>query len=122
LDHRKQWIEDRLRELVGIFSVECAGFALMDNHLHVLLRLDSAKANGWSDEEVARRWYGLFPLRDVTGRALAITGAWIAHFTGDKAWVTQIRKRLADLSWFMKCLNDSYQAFPAPCANPQPAR
>ena len=52
---RKQWIENRLRELVGIFAIEFAGFSVMDNHLHLLLRIDSLKAEGWSAEEVARR-------------------------------------------------------------------
>jgi hypothetical protein len=37
----------------------------MDNHLYILLRLDPRKAQGWSPEEVARRWVALFPLRDV---------------------------------------------------------
>jgi hypothetical protein len=106
LGHRKQWIENRLRELVGIFSVECAGFALMDSHLHVLLRLDSARANAWSDEEVACRWYRLFPVRDIKGTALPITKAWISHFRGDKTWVATIRTRLANLSWFMKSLKE----------------
>ena len=38
-EHRKDWLENRLRELVGVFAVEVAGYALMDNHLHVLVRL-----------------------------------------------------------------------------------
>ena len=41
---RKQWIEDRLKELVGVFAVELAGFAVMDNHLHLLVQLDSKKS------------------------------------------------------------------------------
>ena len=28
----------------------------MDNHLHLLVRLDPEVAKGWSDEEVVRRW------------------------------------------------------------------
>ncbi len=106
MSHRKKWIEDRLKELVGIFSVECAGFALMDNHLHVLLRLDSARANGWSDEDVVRRWFQLFPLRDITGKALAITEARVLQFVAHSDWVAKTRTRLADLSWFMKCLKE----------------
>ncbi len=38
--HRKDWIVSRLRELVGVFAIHCGGFAVMDNHLHLLLRLD----------------------------------------------------------------------------------
>jgi hypothetical protein len=40
------------------------GFSVMDNHLHVLLRLDPELADGWSDEEVVRCWGRLFPPRD----------------------------------------------------------
>src|ERR1700722_10387271 len=38
-DHnRKEWIENRLEELAGIFAVSVGGFSLMNNHLHLLLR------------------------------------------------------------------------------------
>jgi hypothetical protein len=37
------------------------GFSVMDNHLHLLGRLDPGVAQGWSDEEVVRRWGRLFP-------------------------------------------------------------
>ena len=71
--HRKDWILVRLRQLVEIFAIDCAGFAIMDNHLHLLLRLDSQWAQSWSDEEVARRWLTLFPVRDLTGKAFRIS-------------------------------------------------
>ncbi len=47
---RKAWIDRRLRELAEIFSISVAGFSVMDNHLHVLARLDPQVAAGWSDE------------------------------------------------------------------------
>ena len=34
---RKSWIEYRLEELAEIFSVAVAGFAILDNHLHLLV-------------------------------------------------------------------------------------
>ena len=40
---RKSWIEHRLEELAEIFSVAVAAFAILDNHLHLLARLDSAR-------------------------------------------------------------------------------
>jgi len=43
---RKSWIEHRLQELVQIFSVAVAGFAILDNHLHILVRLDPDVAKG----------------------------------------------------------------------------
>ena len=54
-EHRKLWIEDRLELLAANFAVSACGFAVMDNHLHVLARLDPAAASEWSDEEIVRR-------------------------------------------------------------------
>jgi hypothetical protein len=35
---RKLWIDNRLEELAGIFSIAVGGFSVTDNHLHVLVR------------------------------------------------------------------------------------
>jgi REP element-mobilizing transposase RayT len=47
---RKTWIEHRLQELAEIFAISVGGFAVLDNHLHLLIRLDPALGQGWSDE------------------------------------------------------------------------
>ena len=52
---RKGWIERRLEELAEIFAVAVAGFAILDNHLHLLVRLDPDVAKGWSDEKGKRK-------------------------------------------------------------------
>jgi len=105
-EYRKQWIEDRLKELVSVFAVELAGFAVMDNHLHLLVRLDSKKAREWSVDEVVRRWLSVFPLRDTAGKALPVSRARVELLAQDAGWVAKVRKRLGDLSWFMKCLKE----------------
>ena len=81
----KQWIEKRLKELVGMFAVELAGFAVMDNHLHLLVRLDSKKAQEWSVNEVVRRWLSVFPLRDTAGKALPVSQARVELWPGTPA-------------------------------------
>jgi hypothetical protein len=103
---RKEWIEDRLHELADIFAVAVGGFSVLDNHLHLLLRLDPDVARGWSDEEVVRRWARLFPPRDRSREPIAVSQEWVqAHLT-DQAWVARARERLQSLSWFMKCLKE----------------
>ena len=79
-DHRRSWIRDRLESLAGFFGVEIAAFAVMSNHLHVILRNRPDVVALWSDQdqEVARRWLTLFPGRvgtkpDPTS-ALALAG------------------------------------------------
>jgi REP element-mobilizing transposase RayT len=103
---RKQWIDDRLRELADIFAVSVGGFATLDNHLHLLVRLDPSVAGAWSDEEVVRRWGRLFPPRDKQRRPLPVLDAWVEARLQDQAWIARTRKRLVSLSWFMKCLKE----------------
>ncbi len=55
-EHREQWIEDRLLTLSECFAASVCGFAVMDNQLHVLMRLEPDASNGWSAEDVVRRW------------------------------------------------------------------
>ena len=63
-DNRKKWLENRLEELADVLAVAVGGFSVMDNHLHVQLRLDPHVPQAWSDEEIVRRWGRLHPLRD----------------------------------------------------------
>src|SRR5271157_2247786 len=74
---RKGWIEHRLEELAEIFSVAVAGFAILDNHLHLLVRLDPDVARGWSDEDVVRRWGRLFPPRDKARQVAPVSDEWV---------------------------------------------
>lgn len=54
-DHRKQRLEDRLIELADVFYVSVLAYAVMNNHLHVVLRVDPTTAAAWSNEEIATR-------------------------------------------------------------------
>ena len=103
---RKVWIESRLQELAEIFAVSVGGFSVMDNHLHVLVRLDPEVAQGWSDEDVVRRWGRLFPPRDKARRPLPVSDDWVQGHLMNAAWVARARQRLQSLSWFMKCLKE----------------
>ena len=47
-EHCKTWIENRLQTLAENFAVSVGGFAVMDNHLHVLCRLDGDGSAQWS--------------------------------------------------------------------------
>src|SRR5262249_50696138 len=103
---RKVWIESRLQELAEIFAVSVGGFSVLDNHLHVLVRLDPQTAENWSDDEVVRRWERLFPPRDIARRPLPVSDEWVQGHLLNAAWVARARQRLKSLSWFMKCLKE----------------
>jgi hypothetical protein len=103
---RKKWIEDRIAELAQIFALAVGGFTVMNNHLHLLLRLEPKIGEAWSDEEVVRRWGRLFPPRDKSRKPLPVTEAWVQDRLTDAAWVARARERLQSISWFMKCLKE----------------
>ncbi len=104
-DHRRQWIQDRIQFLAGQFGVDVLGFAVMSNHLHVVLRNRPDIVQGWSDADVARRWWSLFPKRrDAEGKPREPTEFELQMITADAARFAEIRHRLSNVSWFMRCL------------------
>ena len=105
-EHRKQWIEDRIEMLAGNFAVSVCGFSVMDNHLHVLVRLDPGVADGWSDEEVVRRWLAVYPPRLLDTDDPRIMQTWVDQLLKDDALVAMYRQRLRNLGWFMKALKE----------------
>ncbi|QEH35209.1 hypothetical protein OJF2_37560 [Aquisphaera giovannonii] len=123
--HRRDWIRGRLEQLAGAFAIEVAGFAVMDNHLHLVLRIRPDLAAAWDDAEVAGRWAAIFPgpppaRPGVGGTASAAAPASASAAEGhgpadppaparamtpaDAARLAELRRRLADLSWFMRAL------------------
>jgi len=99
-------IEDRLQELANVFAIEVAGFAILDSHLHVLVKLEPETATEWSDENVVRRWGKLYPPRGKNRKPLRVTRAWVEQKLADKDLVDKWRSRLSNLGWFMKCLKE----------------
>lgn len=103
--HRKQWIRDRLEELAGIYGIEVMGFAVMSNHLHVVVRTRPDIVKAWSDDEIALRWWRLFPQRrDENKRPAEPTEFELNSIRNDAAGLKEKRRRLTDISWFMRCL------------------
>lgn len=106
LEHRKQWLENRLERLASAFAVSVAGFAVMDNHLHVLVRIDSDEVKLWSEEEVLRRWISIFPPSGINLNDPMNVQKWIEHNTKDSKRLKEYRERLANMGWFMKALKE----------------
>jgi len=103
---RKQWIEDRLKLLAENFAVAVGGFAVMDNHLHVLCRLDPDAAKQWSDEDIVRRWINVYPPKTLNFDDPKAVSLWVTHEARKPGRTDQLRERLANLGWFMKSLKE----------------
>ncbi len=51
-EHRKQWIEGRIRLLSSLFALEICSWALMSNHFQILFRLTPEESKSWTTDEV----------------------------------------------------------------------
>ena len=108
-EHRRGWIETRIRELASVFTIDVAAYAVMSNHYHAVVRVDKARALALDDEAVLRRWTQLFTGPLLVQRYLSEARSQMGE--GECAKVKEFaelyRQRLHDLSWFMRVLNES---------------
>ncbi len=105
-EHRRDWIEKRLRLLVQAFAIDIAAYAVMSNHLHVVLKVDVETAEAWSDMQVVKQWHRVFGGTVLTQRFA--NGEDIeAHFIALlNERIAEYRQRLTNISWFMRALNE----------------
>lgn len=99
-NHRKKWIVARLKYLASIFAIKICAYAVMSNHYHVVVFINETQMLAWTDEEVKQRWAALFP-RD----AKLLENSLLEKDLKDK--IALWRSRLGDISWFMRCLNET---------------
>ncbi|MFC4259071.1 transposase [Marinobacter lacisalsi] len=106
-EHRRQWIEQRIRLLSSIFTIDLCAYAVMSNHYHLVVKLCPEQAVSWGDDEVLGRWTSLFKGSLLVQRYQAGDVLHEAEQRSVKQTIDVYRQRLTDLSWFMKCLNES---------------
>ena len=105
-EHRKLWVVDRLKELAAIFAIEVCAYAVMSNHYHVVLHIDTERGKSWSHREVLQRWTQLFDGPLLVQRFLAGDPLGKAEMARVIEFADQYRQRLMSISWFMRCLNE----------------
>jgi len=108
-EHRRGWIEARIRKLASVFAIDVAAYAVMSNHYHLVVRIDEERTRGWSDEEVLKRWTLLFKGPLFVQRYLSDARSEMSDAELDRVgqWVELYRQRLCDLSWMMRVLNET---------------
>ena len=114
-EHRKAWIERRLRVLARCFQVEVGAYAVMSNHIHVVARPHPERVSELSAEDIARAWWFLrhnidpYDLR-ATDEAGAlpqpVDEGLIAHLASDLSFIGRWRERLGTISEFMRQLKE----------------
>ena len=105
-EHRRVWIEQRLFQLAQVFAIDICAHAVMHNHLHLVLHVDSERVKTWSTAQVLERWHQLF-------KGTLLTQRYQNQQSLDKFQLAMVestadiyKQRLIDISWFMRSLNE----------------
>ena len=106
-DHRKQWILDRVKHLSSVFAIDVCAYAIMSNHFHLVLHVNCEQADEWTLDEVIDRWMELYKGPPVAHKYKAGEQLIGIEREALSLLVDVWRARLADLSWFMRCLNET---------------
>ena len=78
----------------------------MNNHYHIVVRIDVDAVSHWTDEEVARRWLQIFTGPILIHRYLAGVELTSGELKCVADLIATWRERLANLSWLMRCINE----------------
>ena len=70
----RAWLAERLAAWFGVLAVDLLGYALMGNHLHLVVRTRPDVARGWTATEVRRRWLASLRVSDGGPAALEALG------------------------------------------------
>ena len=97
-EHRRAWVRQRLYFLADIFAIDVCAYAVLSNHLHVVLHVDQERASKWSDAEVVERYCKLHPSARADLGGLSVSK--------QRARREQWRSRLFNVSWMMRALNE----------------
>jgi len=105
-EHRRQWIVDRIKLLSCVFAVDLCAYAIMNNHYHIVVRINADELNQWSDEEVAKRWMQIFSGPLLMQQYLSNADLTRAELKCIADLFVTWREMLGNLSWFMRCINE----------------
>jgi hypothetical protein len=81
-------------------------YAIMSNHMHLILRNRPDVVSKWSDQEVAIRWLRVFPGRRLEEHLAEPTESDVQMLVNQPERLAVIRERLSDISWFMRALSE----------------
>lgn len=106
-EHRRKWIQDRLHKLSKAFAIDLCAYAVMHNHIHIVLHIAKGRADRWTMDEVLLRWRMFYKCPPVVQRYLNnFENVTPEELTELKSLSVVYRERLQSISWFMRLLNE----------------
>jgi putative transposase len=100
---RRERLAQGLARWLPHVGVDLQAYALMSNHIHLVLRLRPDRVATWDDATLARHALSVMPARSGLDRApLPLSPEVVARHAGNAAWVAQQRERLGSASWLLR--------------------
>ena len=105
---RREWIRRRMESLASVFGIDVLTYAIMSNHMHLILILRNRPdvVASWSDQQVAIRWLRVFPGRRLEEHLAEPTENDVNMLVNQPERLAIIRERMSDISWFMRALSE----------------
>ena len=105
-EHRRQWVEDRILFLAKYFCIDVCAYAVMSNHHHLVLHINSAESQKLTDMEVCQRWHKLYKGTLLTQKYLKSEALDDIEWQTVKEKLDTWRLELQNISRFMWALNE----------------
>ncbi len=103
--HRREWVERQILAQSQAFCVDVAGYAIMSNHYHVVVKVNLDLAASLSAEAIVARWQQLYRLNPLMERFKAGAVLTDAEKENVDTQIARMREVLTDISRFMGYMN-----------------
>ncbi|WP_120511138.1 transposase [Photobacterium salinisoli] len=104
-EHRREWVEKRLKRIANVFCIDVCAYAIMSNHYHVVLHINKVLVHRLSNHQVIERWLTLHHAPVLIQRFLKNETLSKAEHNACLTIIQTWRERLGSISWFMRLLN-----------------
>jgi REP element-mobilizing transposase RayT len=103
--HRKSWITDKIKQLLEAFAIDIAGVTVMDNHFHLVSRNRPDLLKNLTPFQLVVRWLKIHPTKEMRNEKRSTPTQEELNQILLKYGAEELRRRLSDISWFMRELN-----------------
>ena len=88
-----------------MFAIDIAAYAIMSDHYHLVLRIDTELAQSWTLEDIFTQYSALHSCHTIVQQCLDGVELTLAQMIIVYQLAETYRERLSSISWFMKLMN-----------------
>ena len=105
-EHRRSFIESELLRLGQVFFLEVVAYAVMSNHVHIVLFIDQQAENDADALDIVRRWHQIHQGNTLSAKFLNQEPIEPHERERLDTLIDLWRVRLSSISWYMRVLNE----------------